>query len=242
MSKTTGTDFIKYATHIFLGEPYDTPKKKEYDHVGVKCSQFSFTRLLGSDPTLGVEMASTGEVACFGENMHEAFLKAMLSTHFKLPRKNILISAGSGETKDRLLPYVNKLVDMGFTIYATPGTHAFFEANNLPSRVCHFPSNGHENPQAKDLLASKSIDLVINIPSKDKKDIADETMNCYLVRRSAVDFSTPLITEFRIAEAFINSLSGVNRVTVEPYDYLWSDKTYVPEPLDTSKFVSGDCV
>ena len=98
-SKTTGIDFINLATNVFLETPYTVPKKKEYDHVGVKCAQFSFTRLLGSDPTLGVEMASTGEVACFGENMHEAFLKAMLSTHFKLPRKNILISAGGEDTK-----------------------------------------------------------------------------------------------------------------------------------------------
>jgi carbamoyl-phosphate synthase large subunit len=239
MSKATNIPFIDVASKIFVNEPYDVPKRVNHDQVGVKCAQFSFTRLLGSDPTLGVEMASTGEVACFGENMHEAFLKAMLSTHFKLPRKNILISAGSQESKDRMLPYVNKLVEMGYTLYATPGTQSFFEKNNVPSRICHFPDSP-EHPQASDLLASKSIDLLINLPSKDKSNYQDELKHCYRVRRAAVDFSCPIITEFRIAEAMINALSGVTRVTVEPYDYIWSDRTYVPEEIDTSRFVNED--
>merc|ERR1719361_2726740 len=166
MSKCTGIDFVPLAAKIFLNEPYDIPQKKDYTHVGVKCAQFSFTRLLGSDPTLGVEMASTGEVACFGENMHESFLKAMLSTHFKLPNKNILISAGSEKVKENLVPYVQKLQEMGYTLYTTPGTHSYYKDNHgIESQVCHFPLSS-ELPQAKDLLANKDIDLVINIPTK----------------------------------------------------------------------------
>merc|ERR1719361_1482954 len=237
MSKCTGIDFVPLAAKIFLNEPYDIPQKKDYTHVGVKCAQFSFTRLLGSDPTLGVEMASTGEVACFGENMHEAFLKSLLSTHFKLPNKNILISAGSEKVKENFVPYVQKLQEMGYTLYTTPGTHTYYkEKHGIDSQVCHFPLSS-ELPQAKVLLANKDLDLVINIPSKDKADVKDEEINCYLVRRAAVDFSRPLITDYRIATALVDSLSGVSRITVEPYDYLWRKKTYQPEPLDTSQFV-----
>jgi len=239
VSKTTGTDFVDICTKIFLNEPYQVPERKVLKHVGVKVPQFSFTRLLGADPLLGVEMASTGEVACFGENLNEAFLKAMMSVHFKLPRKNILISAGSESHKKKLLPYIKKLVDLGYGIYSTPGTYKFLNNEGVKSKCCYFPLQP-EHPQAKDLLVNREVDLVINIPSKDKVDQADENINCYVTRRSAVDFNVPLISDPRIAEALINSLSSVNRVTVEPYNYLWDNKTYEPEPLDVSRFVESN--
>lgn len=133
VSKTVGTNFIDIATKIFLGEPYEVPKKRNLDHVGVKSPQFSFTRLLGADPLLGVEMASTGEVACFGENMNEAFLKSLMSVHFKMPRKNILLSAGSKANKESLLPYVKKLTEIGYKIFATPGTYDFLTEAGVKS-------------------------------------------------------------------------------------------------------------
>jgi carbamoyl-phosphate synthase large subunit len=205
VSKVLKTNFIDYATRIMLGQKVEKPNKSlfDIDYIGVKAPQFSFSRLSKADPVLGVDMASTGEVGCLGDDYYEAILKAMLSVGYRIPKKNILISSGPMRSKTELLISANYLATNGYQLYATMGTHLFFEENNIPSIMVNWP-DVKKSPNAYDLIRSKQIDLVINIP----KDLTEEELdNDYTIRRAAVDFNVPLITNARLASAFIYAIS-----------------------------------
>jgi carbamoyl-phosphate synthase large subunit len=184
-----------------LGQKVEKPGKTlfDIDHIGVKASQFSFSRLSKADPVLGVDMASTGEVGCIGDDYYEAILKAMLSVGYKIPKKNILISSGPTRSKMELIQSAKMLVERGFQLYATKGTHVFFAENDIPSTMVHWP-DVDASPNAYQLLRSRQIDMVINIP---KNLSENELQNDYIIRRAAVDFNIPLITNARLASAFI---------------------------------------
>jgi len=174
----------------------------DLDYVGVKAPQFSFTRLKGSDPVLGVEMASTGEVACLGDNFDEAFLKSFISVGFKLPNKTILLSTGPVENKAEFLESTRILEEMGFKFYATKGTSDFLKSNGVKSEVLYWPLENQE-PNTLSYIADGKIDLVINIPKNIEKEELD---NDYLIRRKAVDFDVPLITNLQLAKRFVEAI------------------------------------
>ncbi|KAF0129887.1 MAG: carbamoyl-phosphate synthase large subunit [Bacteroidetes bacterium] len=201
VSKVLKTNFIDYATRIMLGQKVEKPGKTlfDIDYIGVKASQFSFSRLSKADPVLGVDMASTGEVGCIGDDYYEAILKAMLSVGYKIPKKNILISSGPMRSKTELLQSAVMLVERGYNLFATRGTYQFFEENGIPSTMVHWP-DVPESPNAFDLLRERKIDMVINIP---RNLTESELQNDYTIRRAAVDFNIPLITNARLASAFI---------------------------------------
>ncbi|MFH0834147.1 MAG: carbamoyl-phosphate synthase (glutamine-hydrolyzing) large subunit [Patescibacteria group bacterium] len=208
VSKVSGHNFIAIAIEAMLGKVQSKKWRKQnyqtldLNHVGVKAAQFSFSRLKGADPTLGVEMASTGEVACFGENLHEAFLKAQIAVGFRLPKKNILISTGSIDSKLAFLPSAQKLVVMGFKLFATPGTSRFLTDNGVPNSLVHFPLE-KQKPNVLDLFAQKQIGMVVNIP---KNYQAEEMTNGYLIRRRATDFGIPLFVNPQVAKLVVDSL------------------------------------
>jgi carbamoyl-phosphate synthase large subunit len=208
ISKVLNTNFIRIATRIMLGLPVQKPDKTLFDieHVGVKASQFSFSRLQKADPVLGVEMVSTGEVGCIGENYYEAILKAMLSVGYTIPVKAVLFSSGPARSKTELLESARMLTEKGLKIYSTPGTHDFFNQHGVQSEMVHWPDD-ERKPNAMDLLRAKEIDLVINIPKNLSKG---ELSNDYRIRRGAVDFNIPLITNARLASAFIYSFCKVD--------------------------------
>ena len=201
VSKVLKTNFIDYATRIMLGQKVEKPGKTlfDIDYIGVKASQFSFSRLSKADPVLGVDMASTGEVGCIGDDYYEAILKAMLSVGYKIPKKNILISSGPMRSKTELLQSAVMLVERGYNLYATRGTYQFFVENGIPATMVHWP-DVPETPNAFDLLRERKIDMVINIP---RNLTESELQNDYTIRRAAVDFNIPLITNARLASAFI---------------------------------------
>ncbi|MCF7844521.1 MAG: carbamoyl-phosphate synthase (glutamine-hydrolyzing) large subunit [Kiritimatiellales bacterium] len=206
-SKVTGVNFITLATQALL---HKAPLDKQYqtvdlDHVGVKAAQFSFSRLKGADPRLGVEMASTGEVACFGRNAEEALLKALISVGFKLPKKNILVTIGRIEDKIDMLPAIEKLREHGFTFFATKNTHGFLESRGIPSALLHKVSEPR-SPNIREYLEKKRIDLVINIPTHSSS--ADQT-DGYYIRRIATDQGIPLITNVQLAKRIIEALSTI---------------------------------
>ncbi|MEK6949508.1 MAG: carbamoyl phosphate synthase large subunit, partial [Nanoarchaeota archaeon] len=174
----------------------------DLDYVGVKAPQFSFSRLRGADPVSGVEMASTGEVACLGENVHEAFLKALLAVGFEIPKKNILLSTGTIKDKADLLESVRKLMEMGYELYATLGTHKFLEQNGINTKMLHWPLEKKE-PNALTYLKERKIDFVINIPKSYEEE---ELENDYMIRRAAVDFNISLITNAQNAKLFVESI------------------------------------
>lgn len=218
VSKVLKTNFIELATRIMLDLEVSKPDKSlfELDYIGVKAPQFSFQRLLKADPVLGVEMASTGEVACIGDNYHEAILKAMLSVGYRIPKKNILISSGPIESKTELLKAAHLLIQNGFVIHATGGSHDFLVTNGIKSEKVYWPSD-NKSPNAVDLIKNKEIDLVINIP----KDLTKgELDNDYLVRRSAVDFNIPLITNARLATAFVRAFcyTPMDKLAIKSWD------------------------
>jgi carbamoyl-phosphate synthase large subunit len=205
VSKVLKTNFIEYATRIMLGEKVEKPNKSLFDveYIGVKASQFSFSRLSKADPILGVDMASTGEVGCIGDDYYEAILKAMLSVGYKIPKRNVLISSGPMRSKTELLESGKLLIDNGYQIFATKGTHDFYSKNGIESTIVYWPDVKQE-PNAYQLIRNKKIDLVINIP----KDLTQkELYNDYAIRRAAVDFNTPLITNARLASAFIYAIT-----------------------------------
>ncbi|MCF7846426.1 MAG: carbamoyl-phosphate synthase (glutamine-hydrolyzing) large subunit [Candidatus Peribacteraceae bacterium] len=208
VSKTSGHNFIEIAVEAMLGKVKPKKWRKQnyqtldLNHVGVKAAQFSFSRLKGADPTLGVEMASTGEVACFGMNLHEAFLKAQIAVGFRLPKKNVLISTGSLDSKLTFLPSARKLVKMGFKIFATPGTSKFLQENGVPNSRVHFPLEKRK-PNASELFAQRKVGMVINIP---KNYQAEELTNGYLIRRRATDFDIPLFVNPQVAKLVVDSL------------------------------------
>ena len=201
VSKILKTNLIEIATRIMLDLPVSKPSKSifDLDYIGVKASQFSFSRLHMADPVLGVDMVSTGEVGCIGEDYYEAILKAMLSVGYKIPGKGILISSGPTRSKVELIESARELVTMGYHLYATKGTHLFFEENDVPTTILHWPDTSDE-PNVLTYLKQKKIDLVINIPKNLSKQELD---NDYTIRRLAVDLNIPLITNARLASAFI---------------------------------------
>jgi carbamoyl-phosphate synthase large subunit len=206
VSKTLKRNFIEIASKVIMGQKVEPIPDEifSYDYVGVKAPEFSFTRLEGADPTTGVEMASTGEVACLGEDFDEAFLKALTSVGFKFPIKSILISSGTIESKTELLQPAMELYKNGVQFYATGGTAKFMREHNIPVEEIEWPLNG-KGSTAVDLIKARKVDLVINIP---KNFQAEELTNDYLIRRTAVDYKIPLITNrqlaMRLAEAIVN--------------------------------------
>ena len=208
VSKVLKYNFIDMATRIMLGEKVEALNKSVFDldYVGVKASQFSFARLLKADPVLGVDMASTGEVGCIGENYYEAILKSMLSVGHRIPKKNILISSGPTRSKVELLNSTRMLIEKGFTIYSTEGTAKFFKENNIDVNILYWPDEDKE-PNIMEYLHDRKIDLVINIPKNHTKRELD---NGYKIRRAAVDYNIPLITNARLASAFIYAICKVN--------------------------------
>lgn len=204
VSKVLKINFIDLATKVMLGIPVEKPNKNAFDldYVGIKASQFSFSRLQGADPVLGVDMSSTGEVGCLGENTSEALLKSMLSVGYKIPKKNILLSTGGTKQKADLLDAAKKLYQKGFSLYATGGTHKFLNENGIPAVQVYWPSESDKQPQALDMLHKKQIDMVVNIP---KNLSSTELSNGYKIRRAAIDLNVPLLTNARLASAFIDA-------------------------------------
>lgn len=202
VSKVLKINLIELATRIMLGLPVEKPAKSlfDLDYVGVKASQFSFNRLQKADPVLGVDMASTGEVGCLGEDSRSALLKSMLSVGHRIPAKNILLSTGDGKQKAEMLAASTMLRDHGYNIYATPGTSRYLTENGIANTMVHWPSEEGMQPQALDMLHNKKIDLVVNVP---KNLSTGELTNGYKIRRAAIDLNIGLITNARLASAFI---------------------------------------
>ncbi|MBA4406948.1 carbamoyl phosphate synthase large subunit, partial [bacterium] len=213
VSKTLKKNFIEIAANVIIGKKVEKWEYYtfSYDYVGVKAPEFSFTRLEGADPTTGVEMASTGEVACLGQDFDEAFLKALTSVGYRFPIRAILISSGTIESKSELLEPTRHLVKLGIKFYATPGTAKFMKANNIEVEEIEWPSSG-KKPNALDLLKSNKIDLVINIPKNFQQD---ELTNDYLVRRTAVDYKIPLITNRQLAMRLAEAITNKNPLNLE---------------------------
>lgn len=215
VSKVTKFNFIGMATEIMLGKQVEPFGKNfaDIDYVGVKSSQFSFARLLKADPILGVDMASTGEVACLGDNYYEALLKSMLSVGHHIPdkQKGILISSGAARSKVELLDAARTLHAAGYKLYATGGTAEFLKQYDIPSEVLHWPDSGIE-PNVIDCIASHKVDLVINIP---KNHSQRELENGYRIRRAAVDYNIPLITNARLASAYIYAFCKIGDAKME---------------------------
>ena len=205
VSKVLKTNFIDYAVRIMLGEKVEKPGKSlfDIDHIGVKASQFSFARLSKADPVLGVDMASTGEVGCIGDDPYEAVLKSMLSVGYRIPEKNILISSGPTRSKMELIISAKLLTEKGYKLFATKGTHDFYKKNGIKTTMVHWPDTPSQ-PNAFDLIKNKKIDMVINIP---KNLTTEELNNDYSIRRAAIDFNVPLITNARLASAFIYAIT-----------------------------------
>jgi carbamoyl-phosphate synthase large subunit len=204
VSKVLKTNLIEIATKAMLDVPFKKPDKSlfELDYVGVKAPQFSFHRLLNADPVTGVDMASTGEVACIGENFYEALLKSMLSVGYRIPKKTILISSGPTRGKIELLESARMLKELDFTIYATGGTHHFFQENGIETEQVFWPDEDKQ-PNTLDLIKNRMVEMVINIP---KDHTTREISNGYRIRRNAIDFNIPLITNARVASAFIYAI------------------------------------
>ena len=209
VSKVLKINFIELATKVMMGLPVEKPGKNEFDldYVGIKASQFSFSRLQKADPVLGVDMASTGEVGCLGLDTSEAILKAMLSVGYQIPKKNILLSTGSAKQKADMLEAAQLLHKKGYNLFATGGTHQFLTDNGIPAVKVYWPSESDHEPQALEMLHNKQIDLVVNIP---KNLTQKELDNGYKIRRAAIDFNIPLITNARLASAFIEAFCSLN--------------------------------
>lgn len=218
VSKVLKINFIELATKIMLGLPVEKPSKNlfELDYVGIKASQFSFNRLQKADPVLGVDMASTGEVGCIGEDTSCAVLKAMLSVGYRIPKKNILLSTGTMKQKADMMDAARMLVKKGYKLFATGGTHKAFAENGIESTLVYWPSEEGQ-PQALDMLHNKEIDMVVNIP---KNLTAGELDNGYKIRRAAIDLNVPLITNSRLASAFINAFCtlDVDDLAIKSWD------------------------
>ena len=214
VSKVLKINFIDLATKIMLGLPVEKPAKSAFDldYVGIKASQFSFSRLQGADPVLGVDMSSPGEVGCLGENTSEALLKAMLSVGHRIPQRGVLLSTGGAKQKAALLDTAMKLHSKGYPLYATGGTHAFLNANGVPSVRAYWPNETDQEPQALDLLHRKKVDLVVNIP---KNLTSTELSNGYKIRRAAVDLNIPLLTNARLASAFVDAFCDLSLDDIE---------------------------
>ena len=208
VSKVLKINLIELATKVMLGLPVERPDKDlfDLDYVGIKASQFSFNRLQKADPVLGVDMASTGEVGCLGDDTNTALLKSMLSVGQRIPEKNILLSTGGPKQKAETLDAARQLVKNGYKIFATVGSSKFLTENGVENTMVYWPSDADKHPQALDMLHRHEIDLVVNIP----KDLTvSELSNGYKIRRAAIDLNVPLITNSRLASAFINAFCRV---------------------------------
>lgn len=218
VSKVLKSNFIELATEIMLGKKVEKPDKSlfDLDYIGVKAPQFSFSRLHKADPVLGVEMASTGEVGCLGENYYEAILSAMLSVGYRIPEKNILISSGPVRSKVELVNSVRALKDKGYDIFSTNGTYSFLMNAGIESSIVYRPHENNE-PLVIDMIKEKKFDLIINIP----KDLTEEELiTDYLIRRNAVDYNIPLITNARLASAFIMAFCkmGLDDIAIKSWN------------------------
>lgn len=247
VSKVMGVDLIEMATKLIVDkpvEPYPTLSLPP-NYVGVKAPQFSFSRLSGADPVLGVEMASTGEVASFGQDRYEAYMKATLSTGFKLPKKNILLSIGSFKDKVEMLPSCQKLHDMGYKLFATAGTADFLEEHGVPVKFLESLGNNSKEQKSEysltHHLANNSIDLYINLPSSNKfRRPANYMSMGYRTRRMAVDYQTPLITNVKIAKILIEAIARQYDLKVSNLDFQTSHRSVVlPGLINIAAFVPG---
>ena len=214
VSKVLKINFIDLATQVMLGLPVDKPNKSAFDldYVGIKASQFSFSRLQGADPVLGVDMSSTGEVGCIGDDTSEALLKAMLSVGQRVPAKSVLLSTGTAKQKADMLDSAHLLHNHGYKIYATGGTHQFLNENGIPAIRVYWPSQPDMQPQALELLHNKEIDMVVNVP---KNLTPTELSNGYKIRRAAIDLNVPLLTNARLAAAFISAFTSMSLDDIE---------------------------
>jgi len=208
-SKVLKINLIELATKVMIGEKFEVPQKSAFDldYVGIKASQFSFNRLQKADPVLGVDMSSTGEVGCIGDNTDEAILKSMLAVGYTIPKKRILISSGTGEQKAQMLKACRDLIVHGYEIYATGGTYKYCIENGIPAKRVLWPSETGDCPEALQMIHDKQVDLVINIP---KNLSQHELSNGYKLRRAAIDFNIPLITNPRLASAFITAFCNMS--------------------------------
>lgn len=218
VSKVLKTNLIDLATKVILDIPVEKPHKSSFDldYIGIKAPQFSFSRLKKADPVLGVDMASTGEVGCIGDSFYEVILKSMLSVGYQIPQKNILLSTGPMRSKVELINSCKLLAEKGYKLFATRGTHNFLKINNIESTMLHWPDED-KKPNTLYYLRNRMIDLVINIP----KDLSKlELSNDYAIRRNAVDFNIPLITNDRLASAFITAFCNLNLsdISVKSWD------------------------
>lgn len=219
VSKVLKINFIDLATKVMLGIPVEKPAKNAFDldYVGIKASQFSFSRLQGADPVLGVDMSSTGEVGCLGIDTSEALMKSMLSVGLRVPSKGVLLSTGTAKQKAAMLEAAQQLNRCGYRIYATGGTHRFLNDNGVPALRVYWPSEADMHPQALQLLHDREIDLVVNIP---KNLTPAELTNGHKIRRAAIDLNIPLLTNARLASAFINAFTtlSLDDIEIKPWN------------------------
>ena len=214
VSKVLKINLIDLATRVMLGLPVEKPNKNlfDLDYVGIKASQFSFNRLQKADPVLGVDMASTGEVGCLGDDTNDALLKSMLSVGYRIPEKSILLSTGGAKQKAEMLDAARMLVKHGYRLYATSGTFKYLSENDIENTRVYWPSEEGRQPQALDMLHNREIDMVVNMP----KDLSPhELTNGYKIRRAAIDLNIPLITNSRLASAFINAFCTMQPDEIE---------------------------
>ena len=214
VSKILKRNFIETATRIMLDAPYSRPEKSEFDidRIGVKASQFSFNRLSNADPVLGVDMSSTGEVGCLGDDLNEAVLNALIATGYRLPKAggNILLSSGGAKAKVQLLEPAQQLVQSGYHIYATAGTAKFLTDNGVACETVNWPDEQGDN--VLDMMASHKFDLIINIPKNQTKR---ELTNGYHIRRNAIDHNIPLLTNARLAKTFIEAFCALKQEDIK---------------------------
>lgn len=213
VSKVLKINFIDLATQVMLGKNVEKPNKNDFDldYVGIKASQFSFSRLQKADPVLGVDMASTGEVGCIGDNFYDAMLKSMLSVGYRVPKKTVLFSTGPAKSKVELLVAARMLHQKGYELYATGGSQKFLADNGIPATQVFWP-NEDQRPSALEMIQNKQIDLVVNIP---KDFTTNELDNGYKIRRASIDYNVPLLTNSRLASAFIQAFCKMNVDEIE---------------------------
>ncbi len=227
VTKVLGVNLIETAAAVMMNRPVavHSGSATDLEYVGVKAPQFSFTRLEGADPVLGVEMASTGEVGCLGEDFEEAFLKALLAVGFRLPIRSVLLSTGPIADKAAFLESARTLEGMGVKLYATEGSAAFLVEHGVQATRLHWPNDARA-PNVLHYLQDRSIDLVINIP---KNSAEDELANDYLIRRKAADFGIPLITNIQLGERFVEAIAkkGLAELRIKSWQEYVLDRTPV---------------
>jgi len=213
VSKILKRNFIETATKIMLDAPYQRPERSEFDidRIGVKASQFSFARLQNADPVLGVDMSSTGEVGCLGDDLNEALLNALLATGYRIPKKAVLISSGGVKGKLDLLEPARQLVKKGLDVYATAGTAAFLNENGVFARSVSWPDED-DDENVIQLIAQHRFDLIVNVPKNRTKR---ELTNGYRIRRAAIDHNIPLMTNTRLAKAFIYAFTSMDLADIK---------------------------